>query len=107
MKKPITKKQVRQELESQLQDFLESGGAINDIPRGVSGREPGSAPIKPSSEFFQQQSDKRTYVPEVVNALEERKKKPAPEKKPTPKKRRKVMIYDDFGDPLRWVWKED
>lgn len=106
MKKPITKKQVRQELEAQLQDFLENGGAINDIPRGVSGRAPGSPPIKPSSEFFQQPSDKRTYVPEIVNALEERKKKTAPDKKPVKKAMKKVMLYDDFGDPIRWVWKE-
>jgi hypothetical protein len=106
MKKPISKKEIRVELEEQMQDFLAGGGAVDDIPRGISGRNPGDPPVKPKSEFFEKSAETRTYVPEIIAALEERKKKPAPPKKRV-KKPRKVMLYDDFGEPLRWIWKDE
>jgi hypothetical protein len=50
-------------------------------------------------------------VPEVVAAIEERRKamlKRTPQRKRSrlPKTRKKT-IYDDFGEPLRRVWIED
>ena len=53
----------------------------------------------------------RTLVPEVVAAIEARRKeqmkrKPAPKRSRLPRPRRKV-IYDDFGEPLRRVWIEE
>ena len=50
----------------------------------------------------------RTLVPEVVAAIEERRKAllkrtPKGRRQRSPQPRRKV-IYDDFGEPLRKVW---
>ena len=95
------------ELDKQIADFLENGGKIANIERGTSGRESAQGPIKPDNNAFQQPRTERTYIPEVVAAIEERRKtKPAPVK---PKNRRpkKKMIYDDFGEPLRWEWVEE
>jgi hypothetical protein len=46
-------------------------------------------------------------VPEVIAAIDERRNaKPAT--KPTTKPRtKKKIIYDDFGEPLRWIWVEE
>lgn len=110
MKPIITKAQIRLELENQIQEFLQDGGAVNNIPRGQSGHinnqnlfssQGGSAP--PLS---------RTPVDDVVKALEERKHTKSGQTKDgrsigTTKGRRKKLITDDFGEPLRWVWIED
>ena len=47
-----------------------------------------------------------TFLPEVVDKLEKRRQeKPnTPVKKSRPKRK---LIYDDFGEPLRWVWVDD
>ena len=106
VKKPITKAQIRDEIEKQIDEFISRGGAVDNIQRGLSGRDNPSGPLKPESHNFQQPRAERTYVPEVVAALESRRKpkinKPAPPKR----KPRKKLIYDDFGEPLRWEWEE-
>lgn len=51
----------------------------------------------------------RTLVPDVVASIEQRrqaKKTPKPEPLKTQRQARKKWIYDDFGEPLRWVWAE-
>lgn len=103
MKPIITKSQIRSELESQIEDFLQEGGAVKAIPQGESGHlnnqnlfaNQGSAPPPQS----------RTPVGEALKALEERKHPQSPPQKG--KGRRKKLITDDFGEPLRWVWVED
>lgn len=101
MKPPKNKATIRQELQQGVDVFLNSGGEIQQIQRGISGREPGDnintrIPLT-------QEKQVRTPLTDEINALDARKQKSKPE--PTPKKQpRKKIIYDDFGEPLREVW---
>lgn len=102
--KPLpTKAQLRAELERQVQDYLQTGGQVKDIPRGQSGQVDnrnlfGSLGQSPPRQ-------ERTPVDDVVQALEARKHPHNNVKKP--KRPRKKLLTDDFGEPLRWVWIED
>lgn len=52
--------------------------------------------------------ESRTYLNDVVAALDERKKKKHDKPAAAPKKRpKKKIIYDDFGEPLREVWVDE
>lgn len=106
--KPLkTKAQVRQEMEQQLSEFLNSGGEVNNVAMGDSGREPTTHPPIPVS--FDSPKVERTPVTDVVSAIEARrgsKNKPAPSAR-TRRTPRKKLILDDFGQPLRWHWVED
>jgi hypothetical protein len=108
MKKIITKKDIRNQIDQQIEDYLRQGGEVAQIERGISGRENANGPIEHRTNFSDKKPEQRTFVPEVVAALEARKKpaeKPAPAKKlKRPKKR---LIYDDFGEPLRWEWVDE
>ncbi len=106
MKKPISKQQIRSEIEKQIVDFLKQGGSVSQIERGISGRLNPDGPLKPESGNFQQPKTERTYLPEVVAALDERKKAKPVKSKSIKKKPKKKIIYDDFGEPLRWEWVE-
>lgn len=107
MKKPISKANIRTQIDSQIEAFLNKGGHINEIERGTSGREPTDGPLKPESSAFQQPRAERTYVPEIVAALDERRKPKVAVKKRKNRKPKKKIIYDDFGEPLRWEWVEE
>jgi len=103
MKPLLTKAQIRAELERQVQDYLQTGGMVNAIPRGQSGQLDnrnlfGSLGQNPPRQ-------ERTPVDEVVQALEARKHPHSNVKKP--KRPRKKLLTDDFGEPLRWVWSEE
>jgi len=110
MNLPPRKSDIRKQMEREMQDFLAKGGEVNMVPRGLSGRDNADGPIKPSS-FVP--SEPNNVAPEdqvpllnVVQSIEARRKsKPAKTstKTITPKPRRK-LIYDDFGEPLRWEW---
>lgn len=104
MKPIITKAQIRQELDNQIQEFLQDGGAVDAIPRGESGHLNNQNLF--SSQGGTPPPQTRTPVDEAVKALEERKhpQSSAPQKN---KGKRKKLITDDFGEPLRWVWVED
>lgn len=111
LKKPVSKAQVRAELEAETERFLEQGGRVKDIPRGVSGKEPGAQPTFPHRPLFIEPRAPRTEIPEVLAALDARRKLPRgrtaqPKRSRLPQPRRKV-IYDDFGEPLRRVWIEE
>lgn len=106
VKKPITKADIRAEIEQQVADFLRQGGAVDEVERGISGHDNDNGPIKPDNNAFQQPRAERTYVPEVVAALEQRRKKMHEKPKPVKRRPRKKIIYDDFGEPLRWEWEE-
>lgn len=105
MKKIITKRDIRNQIDQQIEDFLTQGGEVANIEQGLSGRINPTEALKPMA--FDKPKEERTFVPEVVATLEERRqkeKKPAA-KKPTRRPRKKI-IYDDFGEPLRWEWEE-
>ncbi|WP_328799295.1 hypothetical protein [Sediminihaliea albiluteola] len=112
MKKPISKAELRAALEDAMLRYLDKGGEVETVPRGVSGADPLSPSAHRSRNLFLEPRTERTPVPEVVAAIEARRqamlkrnsKAKAPAK--TPKPRRKTL-YDDFGEPLRRVWSDD
>lgn len=99
-----TRRQLHQELEQQVQDFLNKGGHVNEVPRGLSGRLDTNGPL--ISIFDGNGQEDRTPLPEVVAAIEARKKPQLAQKLKKPRPRKKVIL-DDFGQPLRWEWVEE
>jgi hypothetical protein len=107
VKKPISKANIRTEIDDHIASFLNKGGHIAEIERGTSGRELADGPLKNNISAFHQPRAERTYVPEVIAAMEERRKPKPTVKTKKFRKPKKEIIYDDFGEPLRWHWKED
>jgi hypothetical protein len=103
-----SKAQLRLELEQATLRFLRGGGEVQEVPTGVSYWQPGDTPA-PSQMLFNQPRQPRTPVPEVVAALEARRRSGSPPPGQTRKRRqpRQRTIYDDFGEPLRRVWDND
>ena len=111
MKKPVSKSDIRDELQQETERFLQQGGQVQSIPRGISGKDPGEAPLFLNRRLFVEPRTKRTLVPEVVAAIEARRKekftrKPQRKRSRLPQPRRKI-IYDDFGEPLRKIWVDE
>lgn len=109
MKKPITKDQIRRRLEHQTKAFVDAGGEISAIEPGLSGIDEAVTPIR--TPVFSKPSESRTPLSDVVKTLEERRRQKL---KRTPKKvrarataRKKQIVYDDFGEPLRVIWRDD
>jgi len=104
MKPTKTRRELHAELQAQIDSFLHEGGNVNEVPRGVSGRPYAQSPLM--SIFEGNSHEDRTPIPDVVAAIEARRKPNAPLKhyKPRPKKK---VILDDFGQPLRWEWVEE
>lgn len=111
MDKPLTKAQIRRQIEQQTADYLDHGGEVEQVPRGVSGWAAGESPPPSHTHAISAPRGERTYVPEVVAAIEARRQRPARPKSLRGRKAasrpRKKLIYDDFGEPLRWEWVED
>ena len=107
MKKRPTKVELRSEIDQQVADYLEQGGNVEHVDRGTSAVQYRDGPIKPTTVLFDQPRAERTLLPDVVAALESRRKPVKPE---TKKRRRqqaeKVPVYDDFGEVIRWVWRD-
>jgi hypothetical protein len=112
LKLPVTKADLRRELDRQIDAYLREGGQVQEIPRGISGREPSDGPL-PAAPFFGlantdgggETKEKRAYLTDVIAAIEARRK-PQAAAKTKPRRPRKKFIYDDFGEPVRWVWEE-
>jgi len=84
---------------------------VQQVERGISGRDAAEGPLKaPPLAEGEAPRGERTYVPEVVAAIEQRKQGMNKSRQNSPtgrrKKPRKIIIYDDFGEPLRWQWEE-
>ena len=103
MKPTKTRRELHDEVQQQIDDFLNQGGAVNEVPRGLSGRPYSNAPL--ISIFEGQGHEDRTPVPDVVAAIEARRKPQIV--KPHKLRPRKKVILDDFGQPLRWEWVEE
>jgi hypothetical protein len=110
LKKPVSKADLRKQLNQETERFLRQGGRVDEIPQGKSGKDPGDPPLFLNRRLFVEPRTSRTLVPEVVEAIEarrrERYRRKPPVKRRVPRPRRKV-IYDDFGEPLRRVWLDD
>jgi hypothetical protein len=94
-----------------MEGFLNGGGEVESVPTGVSGKDPGDPPMFLNRRLFVEPRLPRTPIPEVVAAIEARRRVkprrgPVRKKSRLPQPRRKV-IYDDFGEPLRKVWVDE
>lgn len=105
MKPPISKAELRRELDLQVDAYLREGGQVHEVPRGVSGRDPIDGPLPNAPFSGSGERAQREYLTEVIAGIEARRKPAAPPKRAT-KRPRKKYIYDDFGEPIRWVWEE-
>jgi hypothetical protein len=110
LKKPESKADMRDKLREETERFIARGGNVDEIPQGVSGQDPKDSSIFLNRRLFVEPKATRTLVPEVVAAIEERRKskyrRKSAIKGKTRGSRRKV-IYDDFGEPLRRIWSDD
>lgn len=102
MNKRPTKRQIRQQMEDEIGQYLNTGGEVRQFERGESGLINGK--LDDRSSGFEQGKKERTPLLDVLNAVDERKK-PANQAAPAKAKRpHKKIIYDDFGEPIREVW---
>lgn len=104
LKPKATKKDTRKELESLVDEFLKAKGEIQQVDMGESGLIDGK--YNTTHLGFNEPKKPRTPLPHVVAAIQERKQPNTNEPKALKKKPTKKMLYDDFGEPLRWVWEE-
>ena len=109
MKKPATKHDMRKHLERQVAAFLSDGGKVQELKTGESAYDRSSIPpITPP--VFEARNTSRTPLNDVIAALDARRAEKRSRKKivrrRTPK-RKKQVVYDDFGEPLRVVWTEE
>ena len=111
MKKPPSKTDLRARLARQTAAFLSSGGTVTELGQGESAYDKTDVP--PAAPMFEARPTShatRTPLTEVIAALEARraakrsKTKVVRSKAP---KRRKQVVYDDFGEPLRVTWVEE
>lgn len=106
--KPPSKKEIRAELNAGIEQYLQVGGVIREIPRGTSAFLPGDPPLR--NEHFQptQSPQERTPVPDVVAAIEARKQqKPLKSRAAKSNRPKRKLVLDDFGEPLRWEWVDE
>ncbi len=103
-----SKAEYRRQIERHIADFLAEGGDVEQVDKGVSGinsSAPSQAPL-----IFDKPPQERTPVPEAIAAIEARRqshlKKNSAKAKPLRRSPRKIAVYDDFGEPLRWVWSD-
>lgn len=105
-KPPLTKADLRKQLQRQINQYLSQGGKVDWVPAGKSGRDDNS-PLK--TVLFDAPKEPRTYVNDLVASIDQRKKPRKPEHKP--RKNRPTghykTIYDDFGEPIRKVWVDE
>lgn len=111
VKKLPDKADLRADLDRETRRFLQEGGEVKSVPSGVSGKDPLAPPLYLTRRLFSEPRAERTLIPEVVAAIEERRKalqnkRPATKTANRPRPRRKTL-YDDFGEPLRQIWVDE
>jgi len=109
VKKPPSKTDLRERLARQTAAFLSAGGTVKELRRGESAYD--KSDIPPSAPLFEPRpSATRTPLNDVIAALDarraEKRSRTKVVRRRTPK-RRKQVVYDDFGEPLRVTWVEE
>ena len=105
--RPKSKSEIRRHLKKLTSSFLARGGEVEIIPKGSSAHDIGEEPAWLKNRVFVDPATKRTPIPEVIKAMEERRlsmKKSKSGKKSSNTKSKQKIIYDDFGEPLRRIW---
>ena len=97
-----TKQEIRREMERQVWRFIDNGGRIQQVQRGISGYDISQA-LKQSLAFTLSEKQPRTALTDIIKQLDQRKIKSKPAS-PVRKQPGKKIIYDDFGEPVREVW---
>jgi hypothetical protein len=107
MKKRVSKKELRDSLNQDIEQYLEKGGEVHEFERVESGLVNGRYNEQAMS--FEKRQE-RTPVPDVLRAIDERREaRRKPQRKSETKRQsgpKKKVIYDDFGEPLRVVWED-
>lgn len=104
MKAVKSKAQERLEIQFQINHYLQHGGRVEAVERGISGRDSGTYALPPHS--FQEPKESRTPLGEQIRAIEARRGRRAPPKTSRSKRPQRVLLTDDFGEPLRWSWRD-
>ena len=102
MHKRPTKREIRQQMDNEVESYLNKGGAVREFERGESGLVNGK--IDDRSSGFEQKKQERTPLTDELKAVDDRKKSGSSAKPPKPKRPHKKIIYDDFGEAIREVW---
>lgn len=102
MNKIPTKADLRDELQKQIDAFTCKGGKIQEIDKGVTGRESPHASLK--TPLFNEPKITRTPLTEVIAAIDSRRQAKSAPKKTVKSAPKEKIIYDDFGEPLRKIW---
>ncbi len=81
------------------------GGEVQEVQNGISGDDsnnPWQTPL-----FFKGTQQDHTPITHLYKVIDARKRKSANSKHSSnSSKPKKHWIYDDFGEPIRWVWKD-
>ena len=102
MNKIPTKADLRDELQRQIDAFTCKGGTIQQVDKGVTGRESPQASLK--TPLFNEPKISRTPLTEVIAAIDSRKLSKSNLKKTDKVTSKEKIIYDDFGEPVRNIW---
>ncbi|GGO79996.1 hypothetical protein GCM10011348_15690 [Marinobacterium nitratireducens] len=105
IKRPSKAEQHR-ELERLTAEYLNKGGTITRVEQGETGLVNGA--FGKQAFTLSEPKQTRTAVPEVLAAIDARRKAKTSRAQASAQGRRrrpkKQVIYDDFGEPLRVVW---
>lgn len=111
MQKRPTKKQIREQINHEVEAFLREGGEVKNMARGETGLVNGS--YYDRSLGFEKPKEARTPVSDVLNTIDQRRQeameaKRQGKKSSAPRRRgpKKKIIYDDFGEPVRIIWED-
>ena len=100
---------MRRHLERQTRSYLKDGGEIRAVPQGVSAVDEAVSAIH--TPIFTGKPQQRTPVNDVIDTLNRRreaqlKRAPKTVRRPKTKPKREI-VYDDFGEPLRVVYRDE
>lgn len=84
---------------------MAKGGQIRQVPSGTSGADPVNGKSHQTVLFNGPRNQARTDLSQVAATIDARKHKPRRQRL-TPSRPRRKLVYDDFGEPLRWVWQD-
>ena len=101
-----SKNSLRNELRRKTAEFISQGGEITPHSAGETG-ESIDKPRTRSAFVTAEPRQTRTYINDVISALDWRKnKKPLLNSSKPINRPKKKIIYDDFGEPIREVWSD-